>query len=120
MYHNAKVIAVEDDFYILLSINDINIWCFSNTGFDGVIGEDVRVELSLFGDLIFSKNPEKKEMLLKENKISYEVLGMLDISNCQLFSSIEFDIDEYLLADFTYLDHQFVSVLVDRVNVSFI
>ena len=118
MYYKAIIEDVVDELYIRVKINDCYLWCFSNIGYDGYIGDEVSCGLELFGDLSFSEVTGKKDISLIDG-ISYSISGLLNINNGVLESLINFDIDEFFLSEFSYLDGRMVCCNVDRINIEF-
>lgn len=119
----ATVISIDKDIeeQVTLVVNDIQVTCFAGVcPYEIQVGDEylVAFEMNVFDDYSVNQlDSQKKHVRQIENGFAYLLSGRLDGNT--VHCGIPFE-DDVLLSDFGYLDGQFVSFQVDRIDVEFL
>ena len=123
MLYNCKIKKLDNaiEEAVLIEVNGYELYCFiSYCPFKIVENKYYEIELSyeILNDYVLDKSNSNVGFRKIDDSFRYEIIAELK-NNCLILPNIQFEEDEYLI-NYSYLDNCLVSLLVDRISVSFI
>lgn len=120
MQYDCIIKRIIDDEEVTVKIGNVEITGFVNCGCDKSIGDNCKVDMLLYDDLVICELFDEQVFAIRKGEAySYEIRGILDVENSLLKSAIDFEVDKEELINYGYLNGKFVSMNVVRIDLDF-
>ncbi|OOF37661.1 hypothetical protein [Rodentibacter heidelbergensis] len=114
MKYLCKLIR-NDEYDVVVLLNNIELNCFSNIGLEHDIGDEFLAEIVAYDDFDIYISDSVNKNVRKLKGYEYLITGVLDIDNGGVDSLFFLALDE--LYDYAYLDKKMVDVRIVRLDI---
>lgn len=115
MIYNC-VIKENNESDVLVTINNVDLLCFSNSGIEGEVGNVVPLNIEIYDDFDIVASNSNEVGITNIKYYQYRITGILNIDAGGVYSSIFFPIDN--LYNYSHMDNKMVDLNIIRLNIN--